>query len=200
MTTTIQNTALKPGTLMRSAQAADAFSIAELHRLGSEGAADVIWEREAERGETPADVGARLISDDAGELSWKNAVVARQFGMTVSVLHAAPAGEPAPLPAEDDAALRPFREMSEPGSLFISALCVYPAFRGQGLRASLLKVARLRAEAEGIDRLSILAFEQDAETMDFLKAEGFTAFDRRALKSHELIRARGDLILMVAPV
>lgn len=205
MTTTIQNTALKhtdlkTGTLMRNAQASDAFSIAELHRLASEGAADVKWEREAERGETPADVGARLISDETGPLSWKNAVVARQYGMTVSVLHAAPAGEPAPLPQEDDAALRPFREMAEPGSLFISALCVYPAFQGQGLRASLLKVARPRARAEGLDRMSILAFEQDAGTMAFLKAEGFEAIDRRSLKTHELIRARGDLVLMVAPV
>ncbi len=192
-------TALKPGVVMRQARTSDALAIAELHRLASEGAADVIWERQAERGETPGDVGASLVTQDSGEMSWQNATVVRQFGMTVSVLHAAPAGEPAPLPSEEDPALRPFRELSEPGSLFIRALCVYPAFRGHGMRAALLKTARLRARAGGLDRLSILAFEQDAATMAFLESEGFQAIDRRALQAHEVIRARGDVVLMVAP-
>jgi ribosomal protein S18 acetylase RimI-like enzyme len=79
-------------------------------------------------------------------------------------------------------------------------MAFFPEFRGQGLGAKLLTIARSQAQGRGFNELSLLVFEQNTDAMRLYERNGFKTVDRAAVVSHKLIQYTGNILLMTAPV
>jgi ribosomal protein S18 acetylase RimI-like enzyme len=93
--------------------------------------------------------------------------------------------------------LRPYAELEDPGSLYISGLAVHSEFRRQGFARQLMAVATNRAVTCGLPRLSLICFEENASALALYASLGFREIDRRAVMSHPCLHyADGDALLM----
>ena len=64
----------------------------------------------------------------------------------------------------------------------------------------MLELARQQAYQRGLEELSLIVFEQNAGAKRLYERHGFREVDRRPVIPHELIRYKGDALLMVAGV
>ena len=77
------------------------------------------------------------------------------------------------LPSDLKVALRPYRELTEPGSLFIAELYCLPASRGQGLGSRFLDHAKETAASQGLSRVSLRVFSENVGAVRLYKRFGF---------------------------
>lgn len=215
------NTALLDPTLLdptrvsfRTARRADAHEIAKLFQIATDHVSDYIWSQLADEypGQPLIEIGARRYARDGVDYSWENAVIAEHdsphgkevIGMMLS--YAVPLA-PHDSAANDNAAndnvkeasddtpadpvLQPFAELECPGSLYISAIAVKPAWRNKGLGRRFLSAARRRAFRMGLDKLSLIAFEQNEAARRLYAREGFVVTDARELVLHPMIKVDG---------
>jgi GNAT superfamily N-acetyltransferase len=193
-----------PDVVLRPAAPGDCRRIAELFRVSSDGVADYIWSQlqPDHPGASLVEIGARRYAREKTAFSYQNCLVAEHRGEVIGMMHAfviAPAEEPAAARAVDPV-LRPYAELEQPGSLYISALAVVPPHRGQGLGRRFLAAARERARRLGCPALSLICFDQNEGAKRLYEREGFTIIDRRDVVPHPLIHAAGTALLMVSPV
>ena len=193
-----------PDVVLRPAVPEDCLQIAELFRIASDGVADYIWTqlRPDHPGASLTEIGRRRYAREGTAFSYQNCLVAEHEGAVIGMMHAfriEPGRQPAPA-GEVDPVLRPYAELEEPGSLYISALAVVPRHRRQGLGRRFLAAARERARRLGCPALSLICFDQNKEAKRLYEREGFTIIDRRDVVPHRLIHAAGTALLMAAPV
>jgi ribosomal protein S18 acetylase RimI-like enzyme len=84
----------------------------------------------------------------------------------------------------------------ESRSYYISAVAVYPEFRGRGIAKRLIIAAALNARRLGLTELSLLSFEQNELATPLYKRLNFEIIARSHIDAHPLIRHSGDLLLM----
>jgi ribosomal protein S18 acetylase RimI-like enzyme len=82
------------------------------------------------------------------------------------------------------------------GSYYISAVAVYPEFRGLGIGRRLMAAAALDAKRVGSPEISLLSFEQNEVATTLYKRLNFEITARSRVIAHALIRYTGDLLLM----
>jgi ribosomal protein S18 acetylase RimI-like enzyme len=82
-------------------------------------------------------------------------------------------------------------------SYYISALAVYPAFRGSGIGRRLMAAATSEAQRLGSPELSLLSFEQNELATPLYQRLNFEIAARSRVIPHPLIRHTGDLLLMI---
>jgi ribosomal protein S18 acetylase RimI-like enzyme len=112
---------------------------------------------------------------------------------------AAPAGG-APEP-EPDPVLRPYAELEDYGSLYVSGLAVHAPFRGRGIGCALLAAAEARATALGLARVSLICFEANAGAMRLYRRLGFQEIARRRIVPHPMLHfADGDALLLARTI
>lgn len=185
----------------RPATKADAHVIAELFRISSEGVADYVWSQlqaPEYQGMDLVDVGADRYSREDVAFSYQNCDVAEIDGEPVGMLHAYPMGDDVGNVAADiDPVLRPYAELEEPRSLYVSGLALFDKYRGTGIGTRLLDFAYKRARAEGLKKISLICFAENDGAYRLYKREGFKDRDRRAVVPHPLIKHGGDAVLMV---
>ncbi len=184
----------------RPASVSDARIIAELFRISSEGVADYIWTKIAEEtgsNVNPIEIGTERYSRDGFDFSYQNCDIAEIDGETVGMLHAYPMGEVTMPDANVDPVLRPYMELEEPHSLYISGLAMLPQYRGQGIGTRFLDHAYKRARVEGMKKLSLICFEENEGAFRLYKNEDFEERKRRPVVPHPLIKHGGDAVLMV---
>jgi ribosomal protein S18 acetylase RimI-like enzyme len=191
--------------VLRSARKADARAIAELFRISSDGVADYIWTTLADDypGLEPIEIGERRYQRENEAFSYRHCLVVEQAGEIIALVHAfpiAPADASAASSEPGDPVLQPYAELEAPGTLYISAMAVRPAYRGRGIGRRLLEAARQRARALGLERLSLLCFAANTGALRLYEREGFSVIDRRDVVPHPLIHRAGEVLLMVAPV
>lgn len=184
-------------TLLRPATPADCADIARLFLIASDGLAAYIWSRMDMPGLSLEEIGARRYAREGVAFSFRNCVIAEQDGAIAGMLHAFPMMRPdAPQP-EDDPILRPYSELEDYGSLYISGVALYPGYRGCGLGSRLLDDAAARATTLGLPRLSLICFERNMRAMALYRRRGFAEIDRRALVPHRSLKyIDGDAVLM----
>ena len=119
------------------------------------------------------------------------------------MLHAFPMeGQPEQKEAGEpiDPVLEPYARLEVPGSYYISAMAVFPEYRGKGLGAQMLKIAKDKARESGCREVSLLVFEQNQGAIKLYEHNGFGVIDRAPMMPHESIRYTGEVLLMTAPI
>lgn len=185
---------------LRAACRADSRAIAELFRISSGGVADYIWQllKPEYPGLDLLDIGERRYAREGVNFSCQNCTIAEHDGAVLGMLHAyemTEASEP-----ETDPVLRPYAELEAPGSLYISGVALYPEYRSLGIGSRLMNAAMETAKERGIDRLSLIAFEQNQGSWQLYLRLGYDVVDQRAVVPHPLIRYTGNVLLMTRPV
>tara|TARA_R110000787_G_scaffold186397_5_gene298060 strand:+ start:4860 stop:5474 length:615 start_codon:yes stop_codon:yes gene_type:complete len=185
----------------RPATRADVHVIAALFRISSEGVADYLWSTlkgpEFE-GLDLVDIGALRYGREGVDFSYQNCDIAEIDGEPVGMLHAYPMGDDVGHVDDDiDPVLRPYAELEEPRSLYVSGLALFDDYRGSGIGTRLLDFAYKRTRAEGLKKINLLCFEQNQGAYRLYKREGFKDAARRAVVPHPMIHNTGDVVLMV---
>lgn len=184
--------------LFRDAEQADAREIAALYRLAAGGVADVIWDALKEPGEELLDAGARRYAREDADFSFQNCAIAECRGRPVGLLHAYPMyTDPAFDPATVDPVLRPYAELEEDASYYISGIALEPEYRGRGMGTKMLRLAELRAMTRGLAKMSLIAFEANKASVRLYERLGYKVKDSRDIVPHPLIRHDGRALLMV---
>ncbi|ATJ81436.1 GNAT family N-acetyltransferase [Halomonas beimenensis] len=190
----------EPGFDIRWARREDAIEIARLFLISSEGLAAYIWGGLADAGQSLEGIGARRYAREGVAFSFQNCLLATRGQEILGMIHAFPMSERAPGDVEADPVLRPYAELEDPGSLYVSSLAVYPPYRARGLGGALLDCAHTLALNRALPRLSLICFEGNAGARTFYAHRGFRVVDRRRIVPHPALHRRdGDALLMARP-
>ncbi|MDA7949077.1 MAG: GNAT family N-acetyltransferase [Hyphomicrobiaceae bacterium] len=149
-----------PGLTFRAATPEDADHLAKFINYAGEGMPLYLWERMAEKGETPWDVGRRRARRMEGGFSFLNATIAEADGEVAGCLigYALPE-KPEAIDYETMPAMFvPLQELENlaPKTWYVNVLGVHPHLRGAGVGTALLKVAEERATQENCTGLSLI--------------------------------------------
>jgi ribosomal protein S18 acetylase RimI-like enzyme len=182
---------------LRAATSADCADIARLFLIASDGLAAYIWSRMDMPGLSLEEIGARRYAREGVAFSYQNCLIAEKDGAVAGMLHAYPMMRPEAPQPEDDPILRPYSELEDYGSLYISGIALYPRYRGRGLGTQLLDAAGRRAAVLGLPRLSLICFERNMRAMALYRRRGFREMDRRPLVPHPSLKyPDGDAVLL----
>ena len=187
------------GLLIRPARKADARQIARLFLMSSDGVAAYIWSKSAAATGDLLDIGAARYARENTAFSYQNCHLAEIGGQICGMLHAfemEAGGDP-----ETDPVLRPYSELEDPGSLYVSAIAVDEAFRRRGIGRRLLDFAEGLAVERALPRVSLICAELNKPALALYLARGYGIADRRAVVPHPSLHYDdGDAYLMVKAV
>jgi len=184
-------------TVLRSATKSEAPAIAELFLISSDGLAAYIWSRIAGPGEPPTTVGARRYAREGVAFSYENCLVAAEGGAILGMAHSFPMERDEHAAPETDPVLRPYSELEDYGSLYLSGLALRPEARGRGLGARLMAATEARAGALGLPRVSLICLEPNDGAMRFYRRLGYRELARRPIVPHPSLHyADGDAVLL----
>jgi ribosomal protein S18 acetylase RimI-like enzyme len=185
--------------VIRSARRDDARAIARLFLISSDGLAEYIWRDAAGPSEDTLDVGERRYARDGVAFSYQNCLVADAHGTTVAMLHGfamePPGGDE--VVVEPDPVLRPYTELEDYGSLYISGLAVFAPYRNRGIGGALMAAAEQRARSLALPRVSLIVFERNEGAWRLYRRLGYREIDRRPIVPHASLHyTDGDAILV----
>ena len=185
--------------VIRDTARSDARVIAELFRMSSDGVANYIWD--GLRGDYPGldllDIGEQRYARENTEFSYQNCLIAEADGRPAGMLHTFVMESDGNPPPDMDPVLRPFAELEDKGSFYISGIAVYPEFQGRGIGSLLMVRAEEKARALDCPRLSLIVFEANEGAHRLYNRLGFVETDRRAIVPHEMLHHEGAALLMV---
>ncbi len=182
---------------LRPAEKADSPAIARLFLISSDGLAEYIWSRIAGPGEDLAAVGARRYAREGVAFSYQNCLIAERGGEVAGMLHAFPMERDPEAAPEADPVLRPYSELEDHGSLYLSGVALFPQHRGRGIGTRLMAAAEERARGLGLPRVSLICFERNEGAMRLYRRLGFEEIARRPVVPHPTLHyADGDAILL----
>ncbi|WP_269584107.1 GNAT family N-acetyltransferase [Roseibium sp. Sym1] len=181
---------------IRPATRQDARDIASLFLISSDGLAAYIWSLIAEPGADLLDVGTARYERENTAFSYQNCHMIEVDGHVAGMLHAFEmTADDTP---ETDPVLRPYSELEDPGSLYVSGVAVHEAFRRRGLARRLMEHAYAVARAQGLPRVSLICFDRNTPALDLYVSLGFREIDRRAVVPHPSLHyPDGNALLLV---
>jgi GNAT superfamily N-acetyltransferase len=186
---------------IRPAKRQDSATIAQLFLLSSDGLAEYIWRKAAEPGETALEAGTRRYAREGVAFSYQNCLLAEVDGTVVGMAHsfamdADPAAEP-----ETDPVLRPYAELEDCGSLYLSGIALFAEHRNHGIGTQLMASVDDRARLLGRPRVSLICFERNEGAMRLYRRLDFGELARCAVVPHPLLHyAGGDAVLLARAV
>lgn len=190
----------------RRADAGDARFLVPLVSESSGGVWPAVWKALANDGESVEDSGARYLTDSSNDLSVKNTILIELDGVRVGAMIAYREANPTSaessssgrraLPLDLTAALQPYRELSDPNSLFIAELCCLPEARGRGLGAQLLHYAKQSAASQGLPCVSLRVFSENTGAVRLYERSGFHVLGQRPVVPHPDIPVGGSVLFM----
>ena len=185
----------------RRATRDDARAIAELIDIAGKGIPTLLWEDEAE-GETPLEVGARLVERSGFSLSFENAVVGEDGGRVTSLLLGCLDNTGMTDLADAPEIARPLIRLhgQAPGRWHLHALAVLPEYRGKGLGTRLLRIVDALAADEGLTETSLTVAENNQAARRLYEREGYREVAREPVVPHPRINLAGNWLLMTRPV
>jgi len=179
----------------------EAAEIARLFLISSDGLAAYIWSRMDMPGLSLEEIGAARYAREDTAFSYEKCLVATRGGRIVGMVHSFPMEAAPDAAPETDPVLRPYAELEDPGSLYVSGLAVYPEHRNAGVGAELMECAHERARAKGLARVSLICFERNERALGFYRRLGYAEKDRRPIVPHPMLHyGDGDAILLVREV
>jgi len=192
--------------IIRPAHKEDCAEIARLFLTSSDGLAAYIWsgfEKVASIEEASLiETGAARYAREGVDFSYRNCVIAELNGRIVGMLHGflMKASEN-PLEPEPDPVLRPYTELEDHGSFYVSGIAVHEPYRGRGIGAALMGAAHRQAAYLGCPRVSLICFDANRGARNFYSRLGFAELARRPIHPHPTLHyTQGDAILLTRPV
>ena len=187
---------------LRRANVGDAEFLVPLVTESSGGVWPAIWKVYANPGESLVKTGKRYLLDDANDLHIKNTMIIEFGGKPAGAMVSyrellSGANEDNALPDDLAVALQPFRELSDPSTLFISELCCVPESRGQGLGSQLLDHAKQTAARLGLKGVSLRVYSENVGAIRLYGRSGFKVVGERTLVPYPDIIMGGSVMLMV---
>ena len=192
--------------VIRPAHKEDCTDIARLFLTSSDGLAAYIWSRFAKAANVEEasliEIGAARYARDGVEFSYSNCVIAERNGRIVGMLHGFPMQAPdGPPEAESDPVLRPYSELEDLGSFYVSGIAVYEPYRGRGIGTALIGAAHRQATFLGCPRISLICFDANRGARNFYSRLGFAELARRPIHPHPTLHyVHGDAVLLARPV
>jgi len=181
---------------IRPARKAEAQRIAELYRISSDGVADYIWTKLAQPGEDILAVGQRRYEREDTPFSYENCKMADLRGSVVGMLVAFPMAVDEEY-EETDPILAPYSALEEDQSYYICGMAVDEEYRGRGIGAGLLDEAEHTCRQLGLEKLSLIVFEQNTGARRLYERHGYNERRRHRVVPHPLIHYTGEALLMV---
>lgn len=179
----------------------EAGEIARLFLISSDGLAAYIWSRMDMPGLSLEEVGAARYARTNTAFSFENCLVATRRGVIAGMVHAFPMEVDENGTEEPDPVLRPYAELEDTGSLYVSGLAVHDRYRGQGIGGELMDCVRGLALAKGLPRISLICFERNEGAQAFYRQRGFRELARRPVVPHPSLHYRdGDALLLVEDI
>lgn len=187
---------MKPRFIFRPARRSDCRRIAELYRASSDGVADYIWSKLAQPGEDLLDVGRRRYEREGTAFSYENCKLVELAGSVIGMLVAFPmhADEAS---RETDPVLVPYSVLEEDQSYYICGMAVDEQHRRMGIGSALLAEAERTCRALGLNKLSLIVFEQNVPAKRLYERHGYAEKCRHPVVPHPLIHYTGEALLMV---
>lgn len=186
--------------VFRPARKDDCAAIAALYSISSDGVADYIWTQLAEPGEDILDVGRRRYEREGTAFSYENCTMVEIDGEIVGMLVAFPMHVEPSGAGESDPVLAPYSKLEEDDSYYICGMALFPEHRGLGIGSGLLALAEEQARRKGLEKLSLLVFEQNDGAKRLYDRAGYREVDRAPVHPHPLIHYTGDALLMVKEI
>ena len=182
---------------IRPAVKKDSVDIARLFLISSDGLAEYIWSQVAEPRETLAEAGARRYAREGAAFSYEKCLIAELEGATVGMAHSFAMVEDPGVEPEADLILRPYSELEDNGSLYLSGIAVAEQCRNAGIGAAMMEAVNHRANDLSIPRISLICFERNEGAMRLYLRRGFQELDRRAVVPHPALHnSDGDAVLI----
>jgi ribosomal protein S18 acetylase RimI-like enzyme len=179
---------------IRPGKREDSATIAQLFLISSDGLAKYIWSKVAEPGETALDAGARRYAREGVAFSYQNCVLAEVDGTVVGMAHSFPMDADLAAEPQPDPVLRPYAELEDYGSLYLSGVALFAEHRRRGIGTH-------RARSLGRPRVSLICFERNEGAMRLYRRLSFEELARRAVVPHPLLHySDGDAVLLARVV
>ena len=195
---------------VRQADQNDARFLVPLIAESSGGVWPAVWKALANEGESIEASGARYLADPANDLSVRNTILIESNGARLGAMtsyrekHIPSSGhsssDRSSLPVDLSKALLPYRELSDPNSLFIAEICFLPEARGKGLGTRLLEYARNLAIEMGLPSVTLRVFSENVGAIRLYERSGFQKVDKRPVIPHSDIKIAGFVYLMSCSV
>jgi len=181
----------------RQAVKEDSADIARLFLISSDGLAEYIWGKIAEPGETVLEAGTRRYAREGVAFSYENCLIAEKDGATIGMAHSFEEVEDPDAEPTSDPVLKPFSELEDYGSLYLSGLAVIEQHRNAGVGLALMEELNQRAKDLSLPRISLIVFERNEGALRLYRRLGYRELDRRAVVPHPTLRYRdGDVLLL----
>ena len=181
----------------RQAVKEDSTDIARLFLISSDGLAEYIWSKVAGPAETVLEAGARRYARGGVDFSHENCLIAEKEGVTVGMAHSFEMERDADADGISDPVLKPYGELEDYGSLYLSGLAVVEGHRNEGIGKALMEAVNLRAQALSLGRISLICFERNEGAMRLYRRLGFRELGRRAVVPHPALHYQdGDAVLL----
>ena len=186
----------------RRATPGDARAIAALIDMAGKSMPTLLWADEAAEGETPLDVGARLVARTGYSLSFENAVVGEDGGAVTSLLLGCVDNTDATDLADAPEVVRPLIRLHRhaPRRWHVHALAVRPEYRRHGLGTRLLRIADALAFEDGLTETSLTVAEANEPARRLYDREGYREAAREPVAPHPQLNISGSWLLMLRPV
>ncbi len=98
---------------------------------------------------------------------------------------------------ESDPVLKPYSELEDYGSLYLSGVAVVEQHRNAGIGMALMEAVNQRAKDLSLPRISLICFERNESAMRLYQRLGFRELDRRVVIPHPTLHYHdGDAVLL----
>ena len=185
----------------RQAVKEDSTDIARLFLISSGGVGEYIWSKVAEPGESILEAGARRYARESVAVSYENCLMAELDGVTVGMAHSYGMEEDPDAEPESDPVLKPYSELEDYGSLYLSSMAVVEEHRNAGIGKSLMEAVNQRARDLSLPRISLICFDRNEGAMRLYSRLGFEELDRRGVVPHAtLLYQDGDAVLLARKI
>ncbi len=179
----------------------EAREIARLFLISSDGLAAYIWSRIGDASGSLEDIGTARYARSGTAFSFENCLVVTEGARVIGMAHAFEMTEDDPPTKEEDPVLRPYAELEDPGSLYLSGLAVVESRRGSGVGSQLMDHVETLARASGLPKVSLICFERNVSALNFYHRRGYREIARRPLVPHPSLHyADGDALLLAKDV
>lgn len=165
---------------LRRARKADAADMALLMNIAGHGMPNFVWSTfdKDDDVESPIETGRLRAMRDDGSFSWRNADLVVSQDEVVGLLTGY--RQPDDMPAVDAAGdIHPVfvpllgLEAEAPGTWYINAVAVYPAWRGRGIGSLLLDRATTHAKDTNASGLSLITADVLPKALGLYRKHGF---------------------------
>ena len=181
---------------LRAATLNDCKDIAKLYRISSDGVADYIWSSLAEPYQDILEVGKKRYERENCDFSYRNCTIVEVDRIIAGMMVAFPMYVDDSY-IESDPVLIPYSKLEENQSYYICGIALYPHYRSFGIGTQLLGLAERNATELGLDKVSLIVFEQNYKALRLYKKLGYLEVARERIVPHPLIKLSGNAILMV---